>query len=82
MRLKDQFKQEWQHDIMHSNKTIVYRIYKDTHCYENYLSKLNSKSRLALCRFRLSNHKLPIEKEVDSVILRENVAFVSYAMKI
>ena len=36
-RLKDQFKQEWHHDIMHSNKSIVYKIYKDTHCYENYL---------------------------------------------
>ena len=43
LRLKDQFKQEWHHDIMHSNKTIVYRIYKDTHCYENHLSNLNSK---------------------------------------
>ena len=43
LRLKDQFKQEWHHDIMHSYKTIVYRIYKDTHCYENYLSILNSK---------------------------------------
>ena len=60
-----------QHDIMHSNKTIVYRIYKDTHCYENYLSKLNSKSRLALCRFRLSNHKLPIERGRFSNIKRE-----------
>ena len=71
LRLKDQFKQEWQHDIMNSNKTIVYRIYKDTHCYENYLSKLNSKSRLALCRFRLSNHKLPIERGRFSNIERE-----------
>ena len=71
LRLKDQFKQEWQHDIMHSNKTIVYRIYKDTHCYEIFLSKLNSKSRLALCRFRLSNHKLPIERGRFSNIERE-----------
>ena len=71
LRLKDQFKQEWQHDIMHCNKTIVYRIYKDTHCYENYLSNLNSKSRLALCRFRLSNHKLPIERGRFSNIERE-----------
>ena len=71
LRLKDQFKQEWQHDIMHSNKTIVYRIYKDTHRYENYLSNLNSKSRLALCRFRLSNHKLPIERGRFSNIERE-----------
>ena len=62
LRLKDQFKQEWHHDIMHSNKTIVYRINKDTHCYENYLSNLHSKSRLVLCKFRLSNHKLPIER--------------------
>ena len=62
LRLKDQFKQEWHHDIMHSNITIVYSIYKDTHCYENYLSNLNSKSRVVLCKFRLSYHKLPIER--------------------
>ena len=71
--LKDQFKQEWHHDIniMHSNKTIVHRIYKDAHCYENYLSNLNSKSRLVLCKFRLSNHKLPLERGRYSNIERE-----------
>ena len=68
LRLKDQFKH---HDIMHSNKTIVYRICKDTHCYENYLSNLNSKSRVVLCKFRLSNHKLPIERGRYSNIQRE-----------
>ena len=62
LRLKDRIKQEWHHDSMHSNKTIIYRIYKDTHCYEKYLSNLNSKSRLVLCKLRLSNYKLPIER--------------------
>ena len=67
LRLKDQFKQEWHYDSMHSNKTIVYRIYKD----ENYLSNLYSKSRLVLCKFRISNHKLPIERGLYSNIDRE-----------
>ena len=54
-----------------SNKTIVNRIYKDTHCYENYPSNLNSKSRVVLRKSRLSNHKLPIERGRYSNIQRE-----------
>ena len=42
-----------------------------THCYENYLSNLISKSRVILCKFRLSNHKLPIERGRFSNIQRE-----------
>ena len=38
-------------------------IFKIDFNFENYLSKLSYKYAISLCRFRLSNHKLPIEKD-------------------
>lgn len=56
---------------MHCNKAIVYRIFKDTHCFENYLSFLNLRSCIVLCKFRLGNHKLPVERGRYNNIPRE-----------
>lgn len=61
-RLVDQFKQTWYSDVYDSPKCLNYRIFKTTHCYENYLNILPSDLRIALSKFRCVNHKLPIEK--------------------
>ena len=57
-----QFKQNWLSDIFDSNKCINYRIFKtELHC-EKYLLSLPTKLYSSLLKFRVSNHKLPIER--------------------
>ena len=60
-------------------KTNLHAYYKDTlykHIksdlkIEKYLSVLPNKLRVQLCKFRLSNHKLPIEKGRTTGIPRD-----------
>lgn len=60
-RLKDQFIQKWTEDINTSPKCINYRVFKDTFLFEKYLVDLPPRLSIPLCKFRLLNHKLPIE---------------------
>ena len=59
--LKDQFLQRWQSDVKNSSKSLCYRIYKTYFGYEKYLDLLNNKDRQILCKFRICNHRFPIE---------------------
>ena len=61
-RLFDQFLQEWHADILNSPKCLVYRMYKDEFCFEEYLDVLPNNLRTFLCKFRTTNHCMPIEK--------------------
>jgi hypothetical protein len=54
MNLIDQFKQT-------SPKALNYRLCKKGVSFENYLEILKDKDLFLLCRFRTSNHRLPIE---------------------
>ena len=38
----------------------IYRIIKENHCFEQYLTKLNFLQRRTLCKFRTGNHRLPV----------------------
>jgi hypothetical protein len=42
-------------------KTINYRLFKDNFEFENYFNILEDKDIYTLCKFRTTNHKLPIE---------------------
>ena len=53
MNLKDQFKQTWLIDLNTNDKCINYRIFKPNFGFEDYLSKLDSRLRMLLCKFRL-----------------------------
>ena len=44
-----------------SQKAIIYRLFKTEHIYEPYLNILSLKNRKVFIRFRLCNHRLPIE---------------------
>ena len=59
---EDQYIQEWNLEVNKNRKCVIYRIIKDTHCFEKYLTKLNFVERRALSKFRTGNHRLPVAK--------------------
>ena len=59
--LQDQYKQTWHSNIYNCPKTINYRIFKTDHAFENYFNTLEEKDLLVFSKFRMINHKLPIE---------------------
>ena len=44
-----------------SHKAIFYKSIKNSHSFEPYLDILPKAKRISLTRFRLNNHKLPVE---------------------
>jgi hypothetical protein len=72
MNLIDQFKQIWSTSVDNSPKALNYRLYKKGVSFENYLEILKDKDLFLLCRFRTSNHRLPIEIGRWQNINREN----------
>ncbi len=55
--------QTWNNNISNSNRLITYCRYKQNFSFELYLDNIHErKYRNALCRFRLSSHKLAIEQ--------------------
>ena len=62
-RLKDCYRQEWYRDIHNSSKLSIYCMFKSLLEPEKYLEYINIwKFRQAMARFRVSSHKLKIEK--------------------
>ena len=59
--LFDQFQPSWKSEVSNSPKGLSYGIFKETFGFENYLDKLSTRESMFFCRFRTSNHKLPIE---------------------
>ena len=53
--------QEWNNFLETSPNAIIYRLFKTEHIYEPYLNILSLKNRKIFTRFRLCNHRLPIE---------------------
>lgn len=60
--VRDQFIQSWNSNIQESNKCLNYRIYKSDFVFEEYFKVLPANLAIVLCKFRCTNHKLPIEK--------------------
>ena len=62
MRLSDQFKQNRHSCLQISLKALNYWLFKSDFKLEDYLDVLNEKKQIfTFCRFRTSNHRLPIE---------------------
>jgi hypothetical protein len=59
-----------------SPKALSYRLFKSNFRFEKYLDVLNDKNRFTFCRFRTSNHRLPIE--VGRQILKKKNLNVTY----
>ena len=56
-----QFKQIWNSSIETSSKGGNYKLFKGELKLENYLDILEDKYKFTLCRFRTTNHRLPVE---------------------
>ena len=59
--IKDQALQKWYSDLDNSSKAIFYRTFKSQPKFEPYLDILPTKDRIKVTKFRVSNHRLPIE---------------------
>ena len=71
-RLLDQFIQSWKSEIFNSPKGLSYRIFKEEWKFEEYLDLLDKKDRNNFCKFRTTNHHLPIETGRWQSIERNN----------
>ena len=61
-RLRDQFVQSWRSTLSQSNVYANYRLYKENFCFEKYLILLSQTLRKNMSKFRLNNHRLPIQQ--------------------
>ena len=61
--LYDSFVQNWKSEIHNNTACIIYRIFKDEHNLELYLSSLEPRYRVYLCKFRCRSHNLPCNKD-------------------
>jgi hypothetical protein len=61
-RLRDQFMQEWESTVTENSVCCNYRIFKNTFCFEEYLIYLPYTLSQRVLKFRLSNHRLPIQQ--------------------
>ena len=61
-RIKDQYIQDWRQRVFENNICITYRLFKEDPTFESYLLDLPETHRKNLLKFRLSCHKLPIQK--------------------
>ena len=60
-RLTDQFIQKWYSDALNSSRGEFYLSFKKEFKFEPYLTKLNQKSVVWVCKFRTCNIKTPFE---------------------
>ena len=60
-RLKDQYLQSWRSELRESGVCVNYRLFKENFCLENYLVKLPYSLSQNLLKFRVCNHRLPIQ---------------------
>ena len=70
-KLKTLYKKWWKENIIKESKMKFYSEYKKEFRFESYIDNLNWKKRKIVCKFRLSNHILPIEKLRYSNIKRD-----------
>ena len=62
-RLKDQYLQTWRSTLRENSVCCNYILCKDNFVFENYLLRLPIQLRQPLLKFRLCNHKLPIQRK-------------------
>ena len=82
-RIFDQYYQSWYSNINKSQRLSSYCRYKHTFQIEKYLDSITERTyKIALCRFRLSSHKLEIKSDVTLIYQRqkENVNFVQWIL--
>ena len=71
VRLRDQFIHQWITEINESGKCIIYRTYKTTFTFENYLISSPRRLKIIFTKFRCRNHRLPIGTGCRERVLRD-----------
>ena len=71
MRLRDQFIHQWITEINESGKCTIFRAFKTTFTFENYLMSLPRKLKIIFTKLRCINHRLPIETACGERVLRD-----------
>ena len=61
-RMSDVFQQKWHDEVMNNSQCTFYRLFKETHQQENYLTLLNSNQQIHLSKFCTRTNHLPITK--------------------
>lgn len=72
LRSTDIAKQSWKSDVNNSSKCTIYKLIDKELVFENYLINLPWAVASTLCKFRTSNHPLPIETGRYTNTLRDN----------
>ena len=81
-RMLDQHLRTWKSKVDASSKCTFYRSIKISFELEKYLTSIPKILQQSVTRFRVSNHKLPVELFKHSGVPREkNVRSKSYVMK-
>ena len=57
----DYYRNQWSEEIENNGKCFNYRMFKRELEFEDYLVRLPAQLRTSLTKFRVCNHKLPIE---------------------
>ena len=70
-RLMDQFIQDWQSRVAENSVCSIYHLLKKKCCFEKYLTYLPSILKQRGLKFRLSNHRLPIQQRRSLGIPRD-----------
>ncbi len=52
----------WENNVMQSSKCYLYKNFKTALKFEEYLCKIPDDLRISFTKFRICNHKLPIER--------------------
>ena len=65
-------KVEWLRNVNESSKCYLYKVYKSELIMEKYLIYLPKELRIPMTKFRMCNHKLPIEIGRHSKIERNS----------
>ena len=60
LNLREQYSQEWSTTVYNSSKCVLYRVFKKSLIFEKYLT-MSPFTRRIICKFRTTNHRLPIE---------------------
>ena len=63
LKLKDMEKQMWHAEVERNILCKNYKLFKDQHNLEKYLTKLDTPDRIILSKFRCGNHRLPVATE-------------------
>ena len=61
--VQDQFVQNWDSSVNNSHKCLIYKLYKQTFKFENYLINVPIYIAKLFCKFRCMSHRMPIKRD-------------------